>query len=210
MENASRALLMAGGVLISVILISVAVLAFQNIREYKSNEELEKLKKQEEKFNKQYDIYNNNDLYGTDVLYTLVNKVYDYNKRECNETGYSVMDITVTFKSNISSFEKNKTYTANQLRTALASLEKNINNIQNKVYCGKTIKQLASMRTAEIENLFTINNKLNKLQEAQSYVTEYTNNKAQELTLKTMKFKCTNVGYDKVTGRINLMQFIEM
>lgn len=209
MENASKALLIAGGILISVIMISVIVFAFQNVREYQSTLEIEELKEQQINFNKQFDQYNAKKVYGSNIL-SLVNKVYDYNKRENESKGYSKMDINITFVESVGNFEKNKTYTADQVRTIIANLEQNISKLENKIYCGKSIKQLSSMRTEEIQNLFTIKGQTDKLIEAQVYVNEYTQYKTQELTIKTKLFNCTNVTYDKTTGRIKLMQFLEV
>ena len=74
MENASRALLMAGGVLIAIIIISLLVRTYGNIgifqRQQLSAEEAEKL----EAYNKEYTKYLNQYVYGTEVI-TVINKV---------------------------------------------------------------------------------------------------------------------------------------
>ena len=73
MENASRALLMAGGVLIAILIIALLVRSFTGISSFQkaklSEEEQEKIVK----FNEQYIKYLGQYVYGTEVL-TLLNK----------------------------------------------------------------------------------------------------------------------------------------
>lgn len=73
MENASKALLMAGGVLISIIIISLLLKSFTGIKTFQmsqlSEEEQEKLIT----FNEQYTKYINQYVYGTEVR-SLINK----------------------------------------------------------------------------------------------------------------------------------------
>ena len=75
MENASKALLIAGGVLIAIIIITLLVHTYGNIGDFKrqqlSLEESEKL----EEFNKEYTKYLNRYVYGTEVI-TVINKAY--------------------------------------------------------------------------------------------------------------------------------------
>lgn len=74
MENASKALLMAGGVLIAIIIISLLVKTYGNIgafqRQQISAEEAERI----EEYNKEYTKYINQYVYGTEVI-TVINKV---------------------------------------------------------------------------------------------------------------------------------------
>lgn len=73
MENASKALLMAGGVLIAIIIISLLVKTYGNIGTFQkqqiSVEEAERI----EEYNKEYTKYLNQYVYGTEVI-TVINK----------------------------------------------------------------------------------------------------------------------------------------
>lgn len=73
MENASKALLMAGGVLIAIIIISLLVKTYGNIGAFQkqqiSAEEAERI----EEYNKAYTKYLNQYVYGTEVI-TVINK----------------------------------------------------------------------------------------------------------------------------------------
>lgn len=71
MENASKALLIAGGILISVIVVTLLVRTYQNIgglqRQKYSTEEAERI----EEFNKDYTKYDGQTVYGTEVITTI-------------------------------------------------------------------------------------------------------------------------------------------
>lgn len=85
MENATKALVIAGGVLISIIIISMLLLVVNSLTNY------QELNTQQEEtnalaaFNNQYIPYNRDDVRGNELL-TLANKVIDYNERKSTET----------------------------------------------------------------------------------------------------------------------------
>lgn len=81
MENASKALLIAGGVLLSILILTLVVLSYNNIADYfKAKNNLTKAE-QIAKLNNEYTQYNRDDVRGSELL-SLVNKVVDYNDRE--------------------------------------------------------------------------------------------------------------------------------
>lgn len=102
MENASRALLMAGGVLIAIIIITLLVRTYGNIgnfqRQQLSAEETEKL----EAYNKEYTKYLNQYVYGTEVI-SVINKVANYQE---NNPGQA-FEIDITFMNPYSYTLKN-------------------------------------------------------------------------------------------------------
>lgn len=73
MENASKALLMAGGILIALITIAVLVRTFTNISEFQMSRLSEEEQKQLVAFNEQYIKYLDQYVYGTEVR-TLINR----------------------------------------------------------------------------------------------------------------------------------------
>lgn len=80
MENASKALIIAGGILISILILSVLVYSFGNISQYFSSEEKVQQTEQLTTFNNQYESYNKKLLRGTDVI-SVINKAKDNNTR---------------------------------------------------------------------------------------------------------------------------------
>lgn len=73
MENASRALLIAGSILIAIIIISLLVKTYGNIGMFKRQQLTQKEVEQINEFNKQYTKYANKYVYGTEVI-TVINR----------------------------------------------------------------------------------------------------------------------------------------
>ena len=98
MENASRALVMVGAVLIAILIMSLLVYFFTQPGKMYSSINEKKEAKILQNFNKQYESFNRNNLYGVDII-SAMNKVLDNNKQ--NE-GYNNLQIEmqVTIKSN--------------------------------------------------------------------------------------------------------------
>ena len=83
MENASKALLMAGGVLISVLIISALLLAYTQMTSL-SNSKGQILKAEQlAEYNKQWESYNRDNLRGADVI-SIINKALDTNEKYKN------------------------------------------------------------------------------------------------------------------------------
>ena len=85
MENASKALLIAGGVLIAILLISLLIYKGTVISEYQdSKKELADIE-DTAKFNDQFLQYNRDDVEGYELL-SLIHKVIDYNERKTTDS----------------------------------------------------------------------------------------------------------------------------
>lgn len=106
MDNASKALIMAGGILTALLIIGILVLMFNQISTYKKvNTELEKTEKLAE-FNYDFERYvEYNKLNGTDLI-TLGNKIVDYNKKAQNGgVSNSPVDYNITMTLTVSNFD---------------------------------------------------------------------------------------------------------
>ena len=209
MENASKALIMAGGVLISLMVIGLLVLFYNNLsgmQKIKTDSETEQ---QAAEFNKQYDVYAR-DVYGSEIL-SIANKIADYNKREADNKGYTPIDLEVTFTKGLSEryFVENKVYSAKDLYDITANksaknpicLEEYVKQLGNKTVYSRTnssisrqIKKIATMRTNDLQAL--------GIEEA-----DYKDNLAEynhyKNLLTQMKEKVFN--YDENNGRIKKM-----
>lgn len=98
MENASKALIIAGSVLIALLIIGALVLMFSNLTSYQKTNTETAREVQIVEFNNQYENYNRQDVRGSE-LYSLLNKVIDYNRRESTEgTGWSDKGQTVSYE----------------------------------------------------------------------------------------------------------------
>lgn len=79
MENASKALLMAGGILIAILVIAVLARTFNNVSIFQKSQLTEEEARQLQEFNEQYTKYVGQYVYGIEVR-TLMNK-YDDDKQ---------------------------------------------------------------------------------------------------------------------------------
>ena len=80
MENASKALLIAGGILILIILVSLVLLVKNNVTNFYASEDELQMIADKTKFNEQFTRFNRDDVAGYELI-SLTNKVIDYNER---------------------------------------------------------------------------------------------------------------------------------
>ena len=80
MENASKALIIAGSVLIALMIIGALLLMFSNLSNYQGTDTQGTREAQVVEFNNQFETYNRNDIRGSDMI-SLMNRVVDYNTR---------------------------------------------------------------------------------------------------------------------------------
>lgn len=81
MENASKALVMAGSVLIALMIIGALLLMVNNLSSYQETDKVNTREAQVIDFNNQYETYNRKNVRGSD-LYSLLNRAVDYNRRK--------------------------------------------------------------------------------------------------------------------------------
>lgn len=79
MENASKALIIAGGILISIIVISIFYFSFGRLGTLVGESESDNLQKEIMMFNKGFEAYNKKLMYGADII-SVLNKAIDNNK----------------------------------------------------------------------------------------------------------------------------------
>ena len=137
MENASRALIMAGSVLIALMIIGALMLMFGNLTSYQGTDTESTRTAQIAEFNQQFETYDRNNVRGSD-LYSLLNKVIDYNRRQSwegigesgEEIRYEPMEITFTVNpiSELSADGNNRLFTQNQY-----TVSQNTNAFENSI-----------------------------------------------------------------------------
>ena len=71
MENATKALEMAGSVLIGVLLLGCLLFAYTRMSELKDTEHKVEVSEQAKDFNQDYETYNRNNLYGSDFRWLI-------------------------------------------------------------------------------------------------------------------------------------------
>lgn len=208
MENASKALVMAGGVLIAIMVIATLLYASNTFRILPEAEEQSTAVKQLQAFNKQYESYDRDALYGTDLV-SVLNKAMDNNEKYGVKYGDDMyINIAFTINENIDGEES-----VYRIYSSGENAGKKIN------VSSKTLENILPKGTYYLANsAVTINNFLEKFygtkiqskikkDNSGKYI-EYTETIAGGSEFKAKVFKCTQVEYDD-TGRIKYMEFKE-
>ena len=135
MENATKALEMAGSLLIGVLLLGCLLFAYTRMSELKDTEHKVEVSQQAQDFNQDYE----------SDLFSLANQIEDYNKKEADGKAYGRIEMKVTLKTEIinAKFFTDMTYDGDSLNQKYNNLAKAINKI-NKEYYGKAISYWAN------------------------------------------------------------------
>lgn len=208
MENASKALTMAGSMLIAIIVISLLVVFFNQLQNLQKTEINKEEVEQAAEFNKTYDVYYR-DVYGSELL-SIANKIKDYNLRESEISGYTEIELEVNFTKDLDKdLLKKGTYNSTQLIQKLKNIEDKIEEIETKSITfvkegtaqksSRKIKQLANMRTKDIEDLGK------PKEDYKEYVSLYNTYKTLLTQMKAQVFAVQEFKYDEDTGRITKM-----
>jgi len=183
MENASKALIMAGGILIALLTIGALVFMFNNISE------VEKQKNQNAEidavleFNRQFEAFDMAGLRGTDIL-TVINKMINYNKsNDVQVEEYEPMTMSIKFTVDEDS--------------------------ASPFYKGRT-KKLEGDNTGDLGNWFEYNAQGSNKIQASSQGSAAGLDAEKVTEFKRKYFRCTDVQYDNDTGRVIRMEFTEI
>lgn len=112
MENATKALIIAGGILLAIITISILLYSFNNISLFQdSKRDMEELQ-QINRYNQEYESYNKKVMFGTDVVSVLNKSMSNNNKKNAKYGSEYFVNIIVIVKDLKYGTEsiKNKTY----------------------------------------------------------------------------------------------------
>lgn len=100
MENASRALVIAGGVLLSLIIIGVVMFAYRGITSLQKEKDISLSNEQVSKINEQIEKYTKKSvIYGSEVL-SICNAIEDYSRKYPESEGYPKITAKIKIKAN--------------------------------------------------------------------------------------------------------------
>lgn len=204
MENASKALIMAGSMLIALMILGALLLMFSNLSSYQEVHTQSTREAQVIEFNNQFETYNRTDVRGNDLL-SLVNRAINYNRTNSykgtenndkgQETGYT--PITITFKI------KDDDY--NQL---LTTPDGNHNLIGEKSYTidgtTNTFENKISKEITRIEGIYGKEN-LSQIVTAMSKI--FIDNKSTEQ--EKAEAEAVNT-YNKLSPKKNVTKFADL
>lgn len=197
MENAAKAMQIAAGILMSVLVLGLLVYGYNNIAATKKTETQVIREGQAADFNKSFEAYNR-ELQGSELL-ALSNKVDDYNKNYPETDGYTKLTLT-TDNISISLFPNygNTSKTLSEIHKEVCN---NIDIEAKKTQDGTDGKkykysELSKLNTSKLTNIGINRNILN---------TYETLVKEREDFARS-KFECKNWEYDQY-GRIHKITF---
>lgn len=134
MENASKALLMAGGILIAIIVISLFAIFFNNLRSYENSQEDARNQEQVVRYNNQYTAYDRDGITLNEIK-SLYNKIESNNKKaENGETNYYKIE------SNIKALCQKPPTETDKIDIANAKFKEIEERLKNKKYSFKCEK----------------------------------------------------------------------
>ena len=206
MENASKALIIAGSMIIALIVISLLVFFFNNLKSLVGVQQGVTRTEQVAEYNKSYEAYARN-VYGSELL-SIANKINDYNVRQADEQGYTHIDLEVQINKNIDNeyFQRGSTLNANELINNFKEIENKVETLGKETIVSsknsrvsRTISKLASMRTSDIEQLGF------EKSQYDTKVSQYNTYKTLLSQVKATAFKYENIEYDKYNGRVTKM-----
>ena len=212
MENATKALAMAGGVLIAIMVIALVYLLVGNISKTREAENISEKASQIKAFNKEFESYDKKLLRGTDLI-TVINKAIANNEKYLDQD--KVYDIDIKFKltTKVSKItvvmngenrkkDITKGYKENEVTEFEADVEYSIidesepNRINQHIY---EFMSLGAKQKDSDDGIYK------EYIDQYHFTKEYDNFKV----FKRKIFKCTKVGYSR-EGRVNLMVFEEL
>lgn len=120
MENASKALIMAGGILLTMAIVGLVIFAWNKFSDYyRKDDNLADIDDLTE-FNLQFTNYERDDIHGYELV-SLANKVFDYNTRRSNAAGnksnewYNTITMTIDFNGMQDKFRYSNDLTSREL-----------------------------------------------------------------------------------------------
>ena len=226
MENASKALIMAGSVLLAIMVIALLLFARGKFSDFYQNDDELSDVDNIYKFNLQFANYENRNVYGYEII-SLSNKVVDYNTRYSNAEGaqksYSINGIENII--NKAEFIESK-YGSKKATTDIAKSIDSLILSESQLEYNQNYRHMSEIESKvyslELYNRLTDGEKITGYQNnGDSAVLRAYDNMVEDLKgtanimayyefyqFKRAIFKCTGITYDdEVTGRVSSISF---
>lgn len=177
MENASKALIMAAGILISIMVVSFMIFVLRKAGSMSAQYDQQISENELTKFNGQFEVYAKEDNTFFDVI-TVANLAWDVNKKNNwdEQTGVTIKIIN----------------------------ENNDNIVEYSVLPNKELKKNHFFKGEDVNNSVYIYNV--DLETEKSIIDEYTA-RNDDNTAYIYRFDCTEIKYNDITGKVEEMLF---
>ena len=229
MENASKALIMAGSVLMAILVISILVFGYNRISHIEQtkddSEEVDKMQEYMMRF-EQFNRGKDNPLYGSELL-SLANLQEDYNKSDARvDVGYDKIIINVKINKSIDKdYFSSGNHDILEILNYKDKLIKNMSEYEKPKYNKKSVKYYSKKSYREIAVDFGIevpsnwgNDLISELLYNDSKTSKLMQDIQEYINLETIynqfrtgkKFYCESVEYNRYNGRLKTMNFVEV
>lgn len=220
MENASKALVIAGGILLAIMLLSLLAYVATSMSGMAESQERINLAKEIADFNKSFLAYNKKKLYGADVI-TVVNKAIHHNK-SIEETAANPYYINIkilpkqTFETTVTKIDNttqlSETYAGVRIPNEIKAEFGHTTSMYNAYLSENRIHELGNWQAGGAE--FKINKDFVELFTGDTTDRSITTDdktktyilKSALTNFKTSIFECTDVEYNE-DGKIKSMEF---
>ena len=208
MENASKALLIAGGVLIAILIVSVLVVTLNIVNSNQKTREKALATEQLAEFNQKYEAYNKKALRGTDII-TLMKMAIENNNNASSDNPYYINVVIDLGSEKIEDssirtviLDKDKEVISDETKRNSSSLAGT-----SKIELGTWTGNVTYKPNGKVVNFFSTN--------STDSVEETKENNGNTMivykyspftTFKNAIFQCTNVEYNN-QGRIKELEF---
>lgn len=219
MENASKALLMAAGVLIGLLVLTSLMFMYNHLKSLPKTQEEILEAEQLVEFNKQYESYNRENLRGTDVI-SVINKAIDNNKKYDAKDTSDAYYVNVTFILTHELTQKTEMYTYDGKNWNKEN-EYSSNGISFSAKGYSLNENLEAIKDfIELDDELRYNSKSSSFysdsdgnQDELAYEDRYTNKKYYItnnvfVEFKRKTFTCTDIHYNEA-GRVDSITFQE-
>lgn len=209
MENMTKALEIAASVLIGVLILSLLVFGYNQIREQKNIEQKNERASQLSKFNINFESYAKDTVYGSEIL-SLANEVINYNERKAVD-GYQEIELEVKISTGVlnGQYLVAGTYSATSLDQQYKKLVKKIKEADITVF-GKSISYWSKLSDKETEKTVKARSDFSeseytKLKTSRTTYKKYVEEQT-DFARKTFKYDDVTE-YDSGNGRIIKIMF---
>lgn len=203
MENASKALIIAGGILLAIITLSLIVYMTTATARIGEAQDEKTAAEQLAAFNMEWEAYNKRVMYGTEIM-SIANKAIEYNGNLTDRESQKAINITIKIKDDFTATKHYKTEYSN------GKTEESDPTVINEWSISGGSDIIINFNTdGKIINLFTdqsVKDEIRIIEETRTYIKKEIIYSALT-NFKRAIFKCTNVHYNENTGRIDGMTF---
>lgn len=208
MENASKALLIAGGVLIAILIVSVLVVTLNIVNSNQRTREKALATEQLAEFNQKYESYNKKALRGTDII-TLMKMAIENNNSATSDNPYYI-NVVIDLGNDKIEDGSERTVILNKDKKVISDNTERIPSSlagTNKIELGTWKDNVTYKPNDKVVKFFNTNSTdIVKETEGKDGKTTIVYTYSPFTTFKNDIFKCTNVEYNN-QGRIKELEF---